>query len=166
MMLGYRGMISLASRSRIIIKARLVHEKDEFEYELGTNDKIYHKQAKSQRGEVVAAYAIAYLQGVVYPDVFNLEELEEKRAQALSKIKSERDIANSSWVKYQDEMYRKCPIRRLFNMLPINPEIELALTRDDRASMGEDTGNMDYFDGEFSVSDEPGITREPVEELP
>ena len=66
LIVGYRGMISLAHRSGEIlsINAYCVHAKDEFTYQLGLHPDIQHiPSSEADHGPVVFVYAVAQLRG-------------------------------------------------------------------------------------------------------
>ena len=58
--LGQKGLIDLAYRSGEItsISAHEVCENDDFEYELGLEEKLKHKPALKDRGAVILYYAV------------------------------------------------------------------------------------------------------------
>lgn len=131
---GYRGMIDLARRSGQIISiiAQAVYENDEFEFEYGIQEKLRHVPAKGDRGQFLAAYAIAKLQGGGYQfDVmFNYD---------IDKIKMHSKTANrkdSPWNEHYEEMAKKTVVRRLFKYLPVSAEIAKASALDEAADYG------------------------------
>ncbi len=60
---GYRGFIDLARRSGniISISAEIVYENDIFDFEKGLNEKLIHKPKLTDRGDMIAAYAVEKL---------------------------------------------------------------------------------------------------------
>ena len=63
LIVGYRGLLSLARRSGEItsINAEIVYEKDEFDLSLGLEPKVIHKPfLKGERGEPVLVYMSAH----------------------------------------------------------------------------------------------------------
>ena len=116
--LGYRGMIELARRSGEIISicAQVVMENDLFEFEFGIHDDLRHVPAKTNRGDIVAAYAVAKLKGGGYQfDVMWRDEVDSIRD--LSKS-AKMDF--SPWHTNYAEMAKKTVIRRIFKYLPIS----------------------------------------------
>jgi recombination protein RecT len=77
---GYRGLIDLARRSGQIvsISARVVYENDDFEYRYGLDEELWHKPARTNRGEMIYAYAVAKLKdGGSQFEVMSREEIDE-----------------------------------------------------------------------------------------
>lgn len=58
--IGYKGLIDLAYRSGKIssVSAHVVYSNDEFEIEMGLNEKLRHVPALGDRGEPVRVYAV------------------------------------------------------------------------------------------------------------
>lgn len=117
---GYRGFISLARRSGEIvsISANVVHEKDEFVFELGIHPNVMHRPnlLEEDPGKVIAVYAGASLKdGGDQLVVMSHREIEAIR-------KRSRASGNGPWVTDWEEMAKKTAIRRLFKMLPVSTE--------------------------------------------
>lgn len=136
---GYRGMIELAVRSGKVqsIIGRAVYSNDEFDFEYGTEEKLFHKPTLGARGEFVCAYAQAiFKDGSKQFYVAGKDEIEaaKKRSAASGK---------GPWVTDYEAMAIKTPIRRLFKFLPISIEMNELLTLEDRADIGEQNlGNI------------------------
>ncbi len=125
--IGYRGMISMAYRSKLIkdLTAHLVYEADKFNYSFGTSPKIVHEPVLEIRGIVVAAYAIARLTtGGVVSTVLNLEDLDRRRDRSRSKERG-------PWVTDEAAMQKKSAIRDLWPMLPSSYDMAQAETIDE-----------------------------------
>ncbi len=120
--LGYKGMINLARRSKEVktIQSFIVYSKDKFSREYGTKPKITHIPADGDRGEKIGVYAVAKLtNGEFLWEYLSRDEVEALRSRSKS--------ANSGpWVTDEDEMWKKCPIRRLFKLLPSSNEMAIA----------------------------------------
>lgn len=98
--------------------ANPVFSEDEFEYELGDNERIVHKPAwRKSRGDLVGAYAIARTKdGNVYRRVLGREDIE--LIKAFSKAKK------GPWHgPFESEMWVKSAIRRLSKILPQSSDI-------------------------------------------
>mgnify|MGYP000851763550 FL=1 len=95
------------------VSVQVVHENDLFDYELGGNDSLTHKPALTDRGEPVAAYAIAWLNDgtMLAPEVMSVEEIEKVR-------KVSRSGDKGPWKQWWSEMARKTVFRRLAKSLP------------------------------------------------
>jgi recombination protein RecT len=112
LIIGYRGMVELAGRAGITIAAGIVHEKDEFVWEVGTSPKCIHSPGWKDRGDPIGAFAVATL-----PDHRTLQERMDK--DQINTIRNRSKSGNSGpWVTDPAEMWRKTVIRRLFKTLP------------------------------------------------
>jgi recombination protein RecT len=113
--IGYRGMIALATRcgARKAV-ARIVYEKDDFEITYGLDEKIVHKpHMGADRGDILGAYAVIALRsGEKIHEWMALEDLQKtQRAAATQKV----------WKAHFEEMSRKTVLRRLFKWMPVDP---------------------------------------------
>lgn len=63
LIIGYRGMIDLARRSRQIasLSARVVREGDDFSFEFGLEEKLVHRPGENEDAQVTHVYAVARL---------------------------------------------------------------------------------------------------------
>lgn len=134
---GYRGLIDLAMRSGLVqtIEARVVRERDVFDFEYGTNQHIRHipymnlnaerePDYENERGdmvrgklldagEYVAAFARAVLtSGVETFDVMSIAEVNAIRARSQSG-------SSGPWSTDYAEMARKTIAKRLLKYLPL-----------------------------------------------
>lgn len=115
---GYQGMIELAERNGLSVFGRVVYAGDHFEYEYGLNERCVHRPSPIQgnRGEVVAAYAVAvYKDGRKKFEVVEMADIEKARASSKSR--------SGPWVTHFAEMAKKTAVRRLFKVLPKSPEM-------------------------------------------
>lgn len=102
---------------------RIVKQNDKFEYSLGTDEKIYHQPAKTNRGKTIAAYSIATLSdGERSIDVMWLEELEDVRRRS-------RDKDGAAWKYSTDEMYKKVLGHRHYKSLPHHASTDAFMQR-------------------------------------
>ena len=127
--LGYKGMISLAYRSRglLSLTAREVCEVDQFEYSFGLEDHLRHRPAASDRGPLTHVYAVAQLRGggrsLV---VLSREEVDRSRARSRG-----AKAASSPWQTDEAAMWRKTAVRRLFPYLPLATDAARGAAADD-----------------------------------
>lgn len=101
--LGYRGMLELARRSGQIrsIVAREVCANDTFEFEYGLDERLVHKPALADRGEVVAYYGVAHLtDGGHVVHVMSRDDIDKYRARS-------KAGNGGPWVTDYDAMARK-----------------------------------------------------------
>lgn len=126
--IGYKGLIELARRTGQIssIMAQAVHEKDEFEYEYGINEKLKHVPADGDRGPVIKYYAYAKFKDGGYSFmVMSRKDIEQHRDK-FSKAKS-----YGPWVDHFDEMAKKTVLKALMKYMPISVEFAKAVAADE-----------------------------------
>lgn len=130
LIVSYKGMISLARRSGQIktIEAHCVYERDTLEYELGLSPKlVHHPHRGADRGDVVAAYAVAHFTDGGY-------QLELLWRDEIDTVRKSSKAGNSGpWVEWFDEMARKTAIRRLAKFLPLSADFSEAMAIEDGA---------------------------------
>ncbi len=101
-----------------MLSAHLVHENDDFDYQLGFSPNLVHKPALGNRGAIIGVYAVAELKDSTRElEFMNVEEIEAVRA--TSKAKD-----NGPWVAWWGEMARKTAVRRLAKRLPVSSDVE------------------------------------------
>lgn len=117
---GWRGLAELAWRSGALQappQAHTIHENDTWSYELGLEPKLLHKPALSNRGAVIAAYAVAHLKGADRPvwRILGREDLDRRAA-----VGDQDSDARKAW---GPEMDAKTALRALCTKdLPMSPE--------------------------------------------
>lgn len=162
---GYRGFLSLASRSNVYIESDVVYENDEFEFQKGLDTRLRFCPAlNGDRGAVKGAYAMAR---VCLPngDIIFVPEFIPKSD--LDKIKnSSKSISRSDspWHAHYEAMCRKSAIRRLFKYLPLNEKIDAAVTSDE-LSENDSQENMQLVEDIFVNIDEDQEVKTKSEEL-
>lgn len=154
---GYKGLIDLARRSGQIvsISAHEVCEKDHFVYQYGLDEKLEHRPAMGDRGEIVAFYAVAKLVGGGHAfEVMSRSQVDAIRdaSQGWQQAKRSNSTDKSPWGAHYAEMGRKTVLRRLTKYLPISIELATAVALDNRAgNEAQDLG--DVLTGEYHVMD-------------
>lgn len=151
---GYKGLVKLAVRSREVsaIEARLVYdgEKD-FDVHYGTNSRIEHRpdfNVERVPNTVRFGYAVAKLpNGLTTFEVMSRMQLDQIRERSAGKNRG-------PWVTDREEMYRKCPTRRLCKYLPMSPELAQAVELSDNF----ETGTTDTAPGVAALN---AATEEP-----
>lgn len=131
--IGYKGLLELAFRSGKVqsIQANVVGENDKFDYALGLQPRLEHIPNLKNRGEIIAAYAIAIMKdGAVQFDLMSREELDAVRDKA-SQAKN-----SGPWKDWPEAMMKKTVLKRLCKFLPLSPEIQRAVSMDDQADAG------------------------------
>ena len=109
------------------ISTQVVCENDHFDYQLGDEEYIDHKPELADRGEVIAAYAIAKLKdGSTMREIMGRGEIDRVRSVSKSK-----DNKYGPWMQWYGEMARKTALRRLSKRLPMSTDLERVIHRDD-----------------------------------
>ena len=141
-MVGYRGIIKMARRSRGVaaIWSNVVYEGDEFDVDLGSANRVVHKPRFGQRtNNIIAAYAIARMtNGQDEVELMDRDDLEAVRKAGNS---------GPAWKDWADQMMRKSPLRRLGKRLPLNADYYVALALDDAQEHGAQRAIIDIETG-------------------
>ena len=138
---GYRGLVKLAWNSNQLssIAAHVVHENDTFEFAYGLEPTLVHKPSLRDRGDVIAAYAVAtFKHGGNAFEIMSVEDIEA--------IRKRSKAANSGpWVTDWAQMARKTVLKRLSKWLPLSPEFADAIQRDGtvRTDVGSQLGEVE-----------------------
>jgi recombination protein RecT len=156
--LGYKGLIDLAYRSGEItsISAHEVCENDEFEYELGLEEKMKHKPALKDRGEVLLYYAVFRTKsGGCGFAVMSVEDVRKH----MQKFSQAAKYGSSPWQSNFDEMAKKTVIKKVLKYAPIKTEFVRAMATDG-------TIKADITPDMVDAPDETVVTvdAEPIEE--
>lgn len=133
---GFRGLIVLAFRSGLIsfFNAHAVHERDAFDFEYGTRQRLYHKPAAGDRGEAIAYYAVFRTKdGSADFEVMSLAEVMRHRERY-----SPRGKNDSTWDTNFAEMACKTCIIRLAKRAPISVELHSAAAQDETPDSDDD----------------------------
>ena len=127
--LGYKGLIDLAYRSGEItsISAHEVCENDEFEYELGLEEKLRHKPALKDRGAVILYYAVFHTKSGGFGfAVMSVDDIKKHMNQYSKAAKS----GFSPWSTNFDAMAKKTVIKQVLKYAPIKTEFTRAMAAD------------------------------------
>lgn len=139
LLIGYRGFIALAHRTGKVssIFPAIVYRGDQFSLKLGTGRQLVHVPAidPAKRGEWIGAYAVVeFRDGCTDFEWMTRQEIE--RVKQCSESASE---AWSPWRRFEDEMIKKSPIRRMAKRLCLSSEdmtLVEAAVRDEYREMG------------------------------
>ena len=118
--ISYMGMIKLLTDAGAVknVDAGVIYSNDEYDFRRGTDPYFKHKPALVNRGEKVGAYAIAFLRGGgTQFEILGKDEIEKIRATSES-WKNEKGRKYSPWETWEDEMWKKSALKRLFKLLP------------------------------------------------
>lgn len=119
---GYRGLIKLARQGDIgHVEAELIYSNDDVLYELGDNSRFTVKVNWQERGNIVAAYALAKFRdgGLCARTVMMKHEIDAIRAKSQASN-------GPAWTDSYSEMARKTALRRLSKYLPLTTEAQRA----------------------------------------
>ena len=139
LLIGYRGFIALAHRTGKVssVFPAVVHQGDQFSLKLGTGRQLSHAPLldPSKRGDWIGAYAV-----VEFRD--GRTDFEWMTRQEIEKVKQCSESASeawSPWRRFDDEMIKKSPIRRMAKRLCLSSEdmtLVEAAVRDEFREMG------------------------------
>ncbi len=153
--IGFKGLIELFYRheAALSIDMNVVHDKDMFSYQHGTDPFLHHTPAIKNRGEVVGYYAVAKIKGG--GSVFHFMSKQDALAhgQKHSKTfdsKKEEFYASSPWAKEFDAMAQKTVLIQLAKRLPMAVELQRAISADETS--------RDFRRGVSDVLDIPATT--------
>lgn len=163
LIVGYRGLCHVVTRDPdgpvVRIEARVVHQRDKFDYSFGTTANIQHEpyRGPEKPGEPTHFYAIAlFRDGSHQFDVMTKDEVDSIRRRS-------RTGAEGPWSTDYEEMGKKTVVRRLTKMLPVADEAHEAANLDERASLDlpQDLG---VLSDPGEVGTPPGSIPEPIKE--
>jgi len=128
LILDYRGVVQLARRSKEVsrVEARVVREKDEFDFAYGLEPTLRHVPALIEDpGPMTFVYAVAiFADGSRQFDVMSAAQIEVVRSRSKAKD-------NGPWVTDYFEMAKKTVLKRLAKLLPLSIEARAALESED-----------------------------------
>lgn len=168
---GFIGLMDLVRNTGKVkdIQAHVVHEKDEFDIEYGSNMRLFHKPTlDDDSGKMVGAYCIATLQD-------GTKAFEFMKKSEIDAIRKRSKAANDGpWVTDYNEMARKTVVRRLCKYLPSSPDLDKAIEADNRAIGLPEIEIEPMEDGEktsrlaerLSSQDESDATYQDVQDAP
>lgn len=164
LIIGYKGMNTLAARSGFTVQGEVVREGDFFDYELGDRGFVKHKPKLGARGPILAAWATASsLHRPAIVSVLGIDEL-----MAIKEKSPGAKMSDSPWNNPAigfPAMCAKSAKRRLNRAMPLNADPRFALAaameenfeeRGKHSWISPDKGVV--IDGEFS--DAPQINHE------
>jgi len=128
--IGYKGLIDLCYRNpqMKVIQAHVVHENDEFEFELGLEPRLIHRPKLFSRGDIKAFYGIYKLTNGGYGfEVMSKEDM-DTYAREYSKA---FDSAYSPWKSNYIGMAKKTVIKQVLKYAPLKTEFRRALSTDE-----------------------------------
>lgn len=137
LILGYRGMITMAEHAERVtaVRAKVVCEKDFFEYEEGLVPILKHKPFDGDdAGRWTHAYSVVHKRDeLAIPYVLRWSKIRELKERQLS-----RGGGMSPWATHEDEMGMKTVIRRGLKYHPLAPRQQRIVNLDELGEEGID----------------------------
>ena len=123
--IGYKGLIQLAGRAGFLVQAHTVHDGDDFDYQYGTDEWVWHKPKPSNDGEAIWWWAIAHPVAGGRSPFRVIDRNVAEQARHAGKAGE-----NGPWVTHYDRMAEKTGIIRLTNTLPLTTDVAYAIAAD------------------------------------
>ncbi len=168
---GYRGYIELAMRTGNVahVSSEVVYEGDEFELEMGLNEKLRHVPTfiMKSRGNPVGAYVVVFYKDNSRPS------FEWMPTDDIESIRRKSKAPNSpAWAESWTEMAKKTVIRRKLKREKLSVEIQKAVGLEEAALAGEtQAGLLPHINGEAEQIHEDNFDKKiatlglPIENL-
>jgi recombination protein RecT len=165
--ISYMGMIKILTDAGAVknVDAGVIYSNDKYDFRRGSDPYFKHQPALSGRGEKIGAYAIAFLRdGGFQFEILGKEEIEKIRATSES-YKNEEGRKYSPWETWEDEMWKKSALKRLFKLLPktnFSDQLIAAISHDYDNEVNDLPKNgEDKYAGMFEDIQEATIIKDP-----
>jgi len=124
---SYIGLITLARRSGLVrsVKARIVHQADDFRVIQGSREELIHVPVFEDHGPMIAVYSLVDMDGQIDFEVMTRAEVDQVR-------KASKASGSGPWVTWYDEMAKKSVIRRHWKRLPKDNALARAMEVDEQ----------------------------------
>lgn len=159
-MAGWRGYVKQARRSFEVrtVSPHVVFANDTFDLDLGSGMPPVHKpMLNGTRGDIIGAYAVAKLVGSRDSIVsYEVEWMDREDLDAVRRAAKRGDKESDAWKLWEDQMYRKAPVRRIAKRLPMGHDYYRGLAIEQAQEEGKSAADViDVFtDGEASRTEE------------
>jgi recombination protein RecT len=167
--ISYMGMIKILTDAGAVknVDAGVIYSGDKFDYRRGSDPYFKHQPALMNKGQKIGAYAIAFLRdGGFQFEVLGREEIEKIRATSES-WKNEGGRKYSPWETWEDEMWKKSVLKRLFKLLPktnFSEQLIAAISHDyDNEVTDLGSPKDDKYAGMFDDVQDATIVMDPPE---
>ena len=152
--LGYKSYLDLAYRSGevTIIDAQAVHKNDEFEYEYGLDPKLKFKPALTDRGEVIAYYAMFKTKMGGFNFLVMSKEDIINHAKQYSQSYSN---SYSPWKTNFDSMAKKTVLKQVLKYAPLKSEFAKNLATDETIKTNIQPNMVDMEDETETINVTP-----------
>ena len=156
--LGYKGMLDLAYRSGevSVIDAQAVHENDLFEFEYGLEPKLKFKPSLTNRGPVVAYYAMFRTKDGGFNFAVMSREDVDQFAKQYSKAAGS---GYSPWATNFDAMAKKTVLKQVLKYAPLKSDFVREIATDSTIKTNIQPNMAD-------LEDETVIDVTPAEDTP
>lgn len=157
--LGYRGMITMADRAGLRVRAGIVYEKDEFDYfEKEDGQHFIHRPmlSEKERGKEICVYSCFQHVKTGFNQIHVMESyhVDEIKKMVLARMGS----SGSPWKDplFEPEMRKKTGIRRHAKTEPFSEEIIRATEHEEQDERGIETVDVhDELDGILDAYPDP-----------
>ena len=171
--ISYMGMIKILTDAGAVknVDAGVIYSNDKYDFRRGSDPYFKHMPALANRGDKVGAYAIAFLRdGGFQFEILGREEIEKIRATSES-YKNEEGRKYSPWETWEDEMWKKSALKRLFKLLPktnFSDQLIAAISHeyDNETSDLSQTKEDKYADMFEDIQDATIVKDPPAEKKP
>lgn len=165
--ISYMGMIKILTDAGAVknVDAGVIYQNDRYDFRRGSDPYFKHVPALSGRGEKIGAYAIAFLRdGGFQFEILGREDIEKVRATSES-YKNEEGRKYSPWETWEDEMWKKTVLKRLFKLLPktnFSDQLIAAISHDYESEMNDvNVPKEDKYSGIFEDIQEATVVNDP-----
>jgi recombination protein RecT len=159
LVIGYKGMNTLAARSGFTVQGEVVREGDAFDYELGDKGFVRHKPKLGNKGSIIAAWATASSHS--RPSIISVLGIDDIMAIMAKSPGAKR--SDSPWREPKigfPAMAAKSAKRRLSRAMPLNadPRFHLAAAMEEAV---EERGAAAWIDPQRGPADRGRGNRRP-----
>jgi recombination protein RecT len=164
--ISYMGMIKILTDAGAVknVDAGVIYSNDKYDFRRGSDPYFKHQPALSHRGEKIGAYAIAFLRdGGFQFEILGREDIEKVRATSES-YKNEQGRKYSPWETWEDEMWKKTALKRLFKLLPktnFSEQLIASISHDYENEVTDLKDPEDKYAGMFEDIQDAQIIKEP-----
>ena len=145
----YQGIVKLVyDNDKIYLDSQVVYLNDDFDYGFNygeTNEPfIKHKPSLSNRGELIAVYAVAKKDNEVLKiEIMNKEQIYKIRERSKTyQDDVDKKTHESFWFTAEEEAWRKTCIHRIKKYLPLSQKTEETLEQDSKTDFEYDTNML------------------------
>jgi len=165
--ISYIGMIKILTDAGAVknVDAGVIYQNDKLDFRRGSDPYFKHTPALTGRGDKIGAYAIAFLRdGGFQYEILGKEEIEKIRATSES-WKNEEGRKYSPWETWEDEMWKKSVLKRLFKLLPktnFSDQLIAAISHDFSNEVADLKQAEDKYQGIFEDIPEATVVKDPA----